>query len=127
MEIKPIRDDDDYRAALKRIEILWDAVDGSPESDELDVLATLVDDYENKNFPIDDPDPIEAIKFRLEQLGLTPNDLVSTLGSKSVVDAIIERRRALDLTMIRKLNSQYQIPADILIKSYTFSEDKTAS
>lgn len=125
MHIKPIRDDDDYNEAIRRIEVLWQAADGSPQSDELDVLATLVDEYENKKFPIDDPDPIEAIKFRLEQLGLTTNDLVPTLGSKSVVDEIIERRRALDLTMIRKLNSQFQIPAEILIKSYSFSEEGT--
>lgn len=125
MHIKPIRDDDDYNEAIRRIEVLWQAADGSPQSDELDVLATLVDEYENKKFPIDDPDPIEAIKFRLEQLGLTTNDLVPTLGSKSVVDEIIERRRALDLTMIRKLNSQFQIPAEILIKAYSFSEEGT--
>ena len=115
MEIKPIRNSADYDDALREIERLWGAKKGSPESDRLEVLATLVEAYENKHFPIDLPDPIEAIRFRLDQQGLDQNVLVGVIGSRSRVYEVMTRKRALSLEMIRRLRDQFGIPADVLI------------
>jgi len=115
MNIRPIRKKADYQAAITRIEQLWDAAKGSPEFDELEVLATLVDAYEKAHHPIDPPDPIEAIKFRMEQMGLTRKDMEPYLGSRARVSEILRRKRNLSLPMIRRLHRGLGIPSDVLI------------
>lgn len=114
MEIKPIRTETDHLAALAEIERLWDAPDGTPEADRLEVLATLVDAYEQKHHPIDPPGPVEAILFRMDQLGLSRRDLEPYLGARSRVSEILSRR--LTLRMIRKLHDALGIPAEVLIQ-----------
>jgi HTH-type transcriptional regulator / antitoxin HigA len=116
MEIKPIRTERDYERALREVERLMDAKAGSGEEDRLDVLATLVDAYESKHFPIDPPDPIEAIRFRLEQQGLDPSALVGVIGGRSRVYEVMKGKRALSLEMIRRLNERFGIPAEVLIR-----------
>jgi HTH-type transcriptional regulator/antitoxin HigA len=117
MNIRPIRTENDYEAALARIETLWDAAPGSAEeADELEVLATLVDVYDEEHEPIPPPDPVEAILFRLEQSGRTRKDLEEILGvERGRVSEILNRRRGLSLSMIRKLTRSMDIPADVLI------------
>src|SRR6266851_1567805 len=116
MEIKPIRNQQDYEAALRRVESLWDSKDGSPECDELDVLVTLVEAYEREHFPVDLPDPIEAIKFRLEQQGKDTRALIGLIGQRTRVYEVLQRRRALSLQMIRTLHDKLGIPANVLIQ-----------
>jgi HTH-type transcriptional regulator/antitoxin HigA len=116
MEIKPIRTEADYEAVLRRIETLWGAAQGTPEGDELDVLATLVESYESGHYPIDLPDPIEAIKFRLEQQGKDYRALVGVIGQRTRVYEVMRRARPLSLNMIRKLHRKLQIPAEVLIQ-----------
>ncbi len=118
MSIKPIKSESDYNATLLRLEIIFDEKPGTSEGDELEILSLLVDKYENENFPIDLPDPIEAVKFRMEQLGLRQKDLAKTLGFKSRVSEILNKKRKLSLNMIRKLHDQLNIPTRILIKEY---------
>ena len=119
MTIKPIRTRKDYRAALKRIEILMDAKENSRQGDELDVLATLVEAYEAKHFTITPPDPIEAIISRMEALGLQRKDLESMIGSRARVSEVLRKKRPLTLSMIRNLHKHLAIPADVLIASKT--------
>jgi HTH-type transcriptional regulator / antitoxin HigA len=116
MNIQPIKTDRDYEAALRRIEVLMDSKPGTPEADELDVLATLVEQYEEKQFPIDVPAPIDAIRFRMEQADLSPRDLVPFLGSRSKVSEVLSGKRPLTLQMIRALHEHLGIPADALLK-----------
>ncbi len=116
MEIKPIRTEADYEAALRHIETLWGAAEGTPEGDELDVLATLVESYERERYPIDLPDPIEAIKFRLEQQGKDYRALVGVIGQRTRVYEVMRRARPLSLNMIRELHRILQIPAEVLIQ-----------
>lgn len=116
MEIKPIRTKADYRAALKEIEVLMAAGPGTPEGERLDVLATLVEAYESKRFPLDLPDPVEAIKFAMEQKGLSPKDLVPMIGRLNRVYEVLSRRRPLTIAMIQRLHSDLGIPAESLIK-----------
>lgn len=116
MEIRPIRSEADYKAAMHRIEALWGATQGTPEGDELDVLATLVEAYENEHYPIDLPDPIEAIKFRLEQEGKDYRALVGVIGQRTRVYEVMRGARPLSLNMIRKLHRKLQIPAEVLIQ-----------
>ena len=116
MEIKPIRTERDYERALREVERLMDAKPGTAEDDKLDVLATLVDAYESKHFPIDPPDPIEAIRFRLEQQGLDPSALVGVIGGRSRVYEVMNGKRALSLEMIRRLHERFGIPAEVLIR-----------
>lgn len=116
MEIKPIRTKTDYRKALKEIETLMNAQAGTPEGERLDVLATLVEAYERKHFPMDLPDPVEAIKFRMEQSGLAPRDLVPMIGRLNRVYEILNRRRPLTLKMVWRLHRELGIPAESLIK-----------
>lgn len=116
MEIKPIRTKADYRAALKEIETLMAAELGTAEGERLDVLATLVEAYENKHFPMDLPDPVEAIKFAMEQKGLTAKDLVPMIGRLNRVYEVLSRRRPLTIAMIQRLHSDLGIPAESLIK-----------
>ena len=118
MEIKPIKTDKDYNQALERLETIFDAKKGSPEGDELEVLGILVDKYENEHFPIGLPDPIEAIKFRMEQMGYTQNDLARIIGFKSRASEILNRKRKLSLEMIRQLHTSLNIPTDVLIQTY---------
>ncbi|OGA64565.1 MAG: DNA-binding protein [Betaproteobacteria bacterium RIFCSPLOWO2_12_FULL_67_28] len=116
MDIKPIRTKADYRAALKEIETLMAARPATLEGDRLDVLTTLVEAWEKKHFPMELPDPVEAIKFRMEQSGLTPKDLVPMIGQINRVYEVLARKRPLTLQMIRRLHRQLAIPAESLIK-----------
>lgn len=118
MQVKPIKTAEDNRAALARIEQLWDAEPNTPEGDELEVLAILVEAFEEANYPIDAPDPIDAIKFRMEQQGLEDKDLVPFLGQRSRVTEILNRQRRLSISMIRKLHDGLRIPLDSLVKEY---------
>jgi HTH-type transcriptional regulator / antitoxin HigA len=116
MDIKPIRTNANYRAALKEIESLMLAKSNTPEGDLLDVLTTLVEAYERAHFPMDLPDAVEAIKFRMEQAGLTVEDLVLVIGRKNRVYEILSRRRTLTLRMIEGLHTKFGIPAESLLK-----------
>ena len=118
MNIKPIRNDNDHEAALKRVEQLWDAQANTVEEDELEILVTLIQSYEDKHCVISEPDPIEAIKFRMEQLNISNNDLVPYLGLRSRVSEILNRKRRLNLNMIRKLHAGLKIPLSCLIREY---------
>lgn len=116
MTIRPIRNFIDHESALKRIEALMlSSQNGTTDGDELDVLATLVDAYEKEHFSIDSPDPIEAIKFRMEQTGMSRKDLEPFLGSRARVSEVLNKRRGLSLTMIRSLHENLEIPLDALI------------
>jgi HTH-type transcriptional regulator/antitoxin HigA len=115
-EIKPIRSGTDYEEALDEIGRLWGARSGTPEGDRLDVLATLIDAYEDEHHPIDLPDPIEAIKFRMEQQGLTRKDLEAIIGTRTRVAEILNRRRGLSIAMIRRLHEKLGISAEVLIR-----------
>jgi len=118
MEIKPIKTEKDYKQALKRLETIFEAKIGSAEGDELEVLGILIDQYENEHFPIGLPDPIEAIKFRMEQMGYNQNDLANIIGLKSRASEILNRKRKLSLEMIRQLHERLNIPTDVLIQTY---------
>jgi HTH-type transcriptional regulator/antitoxin HigA len=116
MNIRPIRNRADYRAALKEVEALMVAERDTPKGERLDVLVTLVEAYETKHYPLDLPDPVEAIRFRMEQKGLTPKDLVPMIGRINRVYEVLNRRRPLTLAMIQRLHSELGIPAESLIK-----------
>lgn len=118
MNVSPIKNDKDYQKALKRLEKIFDAKLGSKEGDELEILGILVDNYEKEHFPIGMPDPIEAIKFRMEQLGMKQKDLAEIIGFKSRVSEILNRKRKLTLEMIRKLNEALSIPTEVLVQKY---------
>lgn len=117
-KMKPIHSEAEYQMALQRAEELFDSKKGTPEGDDLEVLLILIEKYEKDNFPIDLPDPIEAIKFRMEQLQLKPKDLEDLIGYKSRVSEILNRKRKLTLDMIRKLHSNLNIPTDVLVQEY---------
>lgn len=121
MNLKPIKTDADYKAALNRIEKIFDAPNGSPESDELDILGLMVDDYENKHYPIEAPDPIEAIKIRMEEMQLIQKDLVNEIGGKSRVSEVLNRKRRLTIDMVRNLTIRLNLSANLLIKEYNLS------
>ena len=114
--LKPIGTKADYEAALVVIERLWGARAGTPEGDRLDILATLVDAYENEHYPMDPPDAIEAIKFRMEQQGLDRKDLAAILGSRTRVAEVLNRRRGLSINMIRRLHEKLGISVEVLIR-----------
>ena len=116
MEVKPIRSESDYEQALRRVEKLWGSPQGTVEGDELDVLATLVEAYEREHYPIDLPDPIDAIKFRLEQTGKNLGALIGIIGQRTRVYEVMRGDRPLSLNMIRKLNEELRIPAEVLIQ-----------
>lgn len=126
MEIRPIKTEVDYKAALKEIEGLMTAVADSPEGDRLDVLVTLVEAYEREHYPMDFPDPVEAIKFRMEQQGLTVDDLVPVIGRKNRVYEILARKRPLTLRMIEGLHETFAIPAESLLKRSSRRGDEAA-
>jgi HTH-type transcriptional regulator/antitoxin HigA len=115
-DVKPIRTAKDYEAALKEVERRWGAKTGTPAGDRLDVLATLIDAYEAEHFPMDPPDPIEAIKFRMEQQGLTRKDLEPLIGTRTRVAEVLNRKRNLSIAMIRRLHAALGISAEVLIR-----------
>jgi HTH-type transcriptional regulator / antitoxin HigA len=115
-EVKPIRTKRDYDTALREIERLWGAKAGTPDGDRLDVLATLVDAYEAEHYPMDPPDPIEAIKFRMEQQGLTRRDLEEIIGTRTRIAEVLNRKRGLSIAMIRRLHERLGISAEVLIR-----------
>lgn len=123
-ELKPIRTEADYDAALAEMERLWGAKSGTPEGDRLDVLATLIEVYEEKHHPMDPPDPIEAIRFRMEQQGLTRRDLEPMIGPRNRVADVLNRKRGLSIEMIRQLHDHLGISAEVLIRPSRF--DKVA-
>jgi HTH-type transcriptional regulator / antitoxin HigA len=118
MNIKPIKTKKDYELAMTRLESLFDAKKGTPKGDELEILTLLIEKYEDENFPIELPDPVEAIKFRMEQLGLTQTDLAEVVGQKSRASEILNRKRKLSLEMIRQLHSIWHIPTEVLVQAY---------
>ncbi|MBS1554203.1 MAG: helix-turn-helix domain-containing protein [Bacteroidetes bacterium] len=118
MRLKPIKTKKDYQQALERLDEIFDARKGTPEGDELEILGMLIEQYENEKFPIDLPDPVEAIKFRMEQLGYSQSDLAKVVGLKSRASEILSRKRKLSLDMIRQLHAQLNIPTDVLIQAY---------
>jgi HTH-type transcriptional regulator / antitoxin HigA len=118
MELHPIRTEADYQTALKEVELLFDAPPNTPEYDRLDLLSTLVEAYEKVHYPIEAPDPIEAILYYMDTRGLSRRDLEPCLGSRSRVSEVLSRKRSLTLEMIRKLNQELGIPAEILIRPY---------
>jgi len=118
MKLKPIKTKKDYQSALERLELIFDAKKGTKEGDELEILGILIDQYEKDNFPIGLPDPIEAIKFRMEQLGYNQTDLARIVGLKSRASEILSGKRKLSLDMIRQLHDKLNIPTDVLIQAY---------
>lgn len=115
-DLKPIRTDADYEDALTEVERLWGAKSGTPKGDRLDVLATLIDAYEAKHYPMDPPDPVEAIRFRMEQQGLTRKDLEPMIGPRNRVADVLNRKRSLSIEMIRQLHDRLGISAEVLIR-----------
>ena len=122
MEIRPIKTESDYEATLAEIEKLWESGPDTPESDRLDILVTLVEAYETKHYPIDPPEPVDAIKFRMEQVGLTDKDLGQYMGGHGRVTKILNRQLPLSLDMIRKLHKNLGIPAEVLISEPSIPE-----
>ena len=118
MNIAPIRTEADYEKALERLETIFDAKIGTPEGDEAEVLSILIEKYEEQHYPIDMPDPIEAIKFRMDQMGMKQKDLAEVIGLKSRVSEILNRKRKLTLDMIRKLSTTLHIPTEVLVQDY---------
>jgi len=114
--LRPIRSEADYEAALAEVERLWGARSGTPAGDRLDILATLIEAYEDEHYPMDPPDPIAAIKFRMEQQGLTRKDLEGILGTRTRVAEVLNGRRGLSINMIRRLHDKLGIPAEVLIR-----------
>lgn len=118
MNIKPIKTKKDYEQALERLELIFDAKKGTPKGDELEILSMLIDNYEKQKFPIGFPDPVEAIKFRMEQLGYNQTDLANVVGLKSRASEILNRKRKLSLEMIRQIHESLNIPTEVLIQAY---------
>ena len=116
--LKLIKTEEEYKIALKRLEIIFDAEPGSKYGDELELLALLIEEYENKYYPIVPPDPIEAIKFRMEQMGLKQKDLGEIIGLKSRASEILNKKRKLSLKMIRTISKKLNISTEVLIKEY---------
>ncbi len=127
MNVRPIKTTADYETALKEIERLWNAEEGSEKGDRLEVLVTLVESYEDVHFPMDLPDPIEAIKFRLEQQGLDAKALIGVIGNRTRVYEVLRRDRPLSLAMIRRLNEKFHIPAEVLIQPIRPSKRRRAA
>src|SRR5258708_3713347 len=125
MDIRPIKTDADYQAALDEIQSLFDASPNTPEGDKLEVLATLVDAFEEQHFPIPAPDPIEAVKYYMESRGLTRKDLEPYIGNRARVSEILNRKRPLTLRMIQRLHDTLGVPADMLLKPYQVTKRRT--
>ncbi len=124
MEIRPIRTEADYEAALAEIERLFDAAPNTPENDRLDVFTTLVEAYEAHHYPVPEPDPVEAIKYYMESRGLSRADLEPYIGGRARVAEVLNRKRALSLTMIRRLYAGLGIPAEVLVQPYAVADEK---
>ena len=122
MDIKPIKNDHDYYEALARLEHIFDAPINSKEGDEADILTLLIQDFEDKYYPIEAPDPIEAIKIRMEEMNFKQKDLVGIIGGKSRVSEVLNRKKKLTLDMIRKLQNTLKIPVDVLIQDYPLAK-----
>ena len=118
MKMKLIKSESEYQIALSRLEEIFDSKPGTAQGDELEILALIVEDYEAKNYPIGPPDPIEAIKFRMEQMGMKQNDLAQILGHKSRASEILNKKRKLTLKMIRKISQSLKIPTEVLVSEY---------
>lgn len=118
MNIKPIKTKKDYEQALVRLEEIFEAKKGTSKGDELELLGILVENYEDTNFPVSFPDPVEAIKFRMEQLGYNQADLANVVGLKSRASEILNRKRKLSLEMIRQIHERLNIPTEVLIQAY---------
>jgi HTH-type transcriptional regulator / antitoxin HigA len=123
MNIKPIKNDDDLTSAVRRMRSLRGVQPNTPEGDEIEILATLVEAYEEKYHAIEAPDPIEAIKFRMDQMGLKDADLTEFVGQRSRVSEVLNKKRALSLKMIRNLNKGLNIPLDALVKDYPLERE----
>lgn len=122
MEIKPIKSELDYNNALERLEVIFDASPNSKEGDEAEILSMLIENYENKHYPIETPDPIEAIKIRMEEMNLKQKDLVGIIGGKSRVSEILNKKKRLTVDMIRALERTLNISATVLVNSYPISK-----
>ena len=122
MNIKPIKSDKDYRNALERLEMIFDAPVDTTEGDEAEILSLLIENYENVNYPIEAPDPIEAIKIRMEELNMRQKDLAGIIGRKSRVSEILNRKKRLTVDMIRDLERILQISASVLVNNYQLSQ-----
>jgi len=118
MNIKPIKTEQDYQFALERLGEIFDAKPNSKEGDELEILSILIEKYESKHFPIEMPDPIEAIKFRMDQLGMKQKDLAEAVGFNSRVSEILNKKRKLTIEMVRNLSEKLRIPTEVLIQKY---------
>ena len=123
MELKPIKNEDDYRNALERLEIIFDAPTDTKEGDEAEILCLMIENYENEHYPIETPDPIEAIKIRMEELNMRQKDLVGVIGGKSRVSEILNRKKKLTVEMIRELERILQISATVLVRNYQLLEN----
>lgn len=118
MNLKPIKSDKDYRNALERLEVIFDSPIDTKEGDEAEILSLLIENYENEHYPIESPDPIEAIKIRMEELNMRQKDLVGIIGGKSRVSEILNRKKKLTVDMIRELERILQISASVLVRNY---------
>ena len=118
MNLKPIKTEEDYNMSLKRLEVIFDAPVGTIDSDEADILGLMIDEYEKKHYPIESPDPIEAIKIRMEEMQLKQIDLIDAIGGKSRVSEILNRKRKLTVEMIRKLTPRLNLSPGLLINDY---------
>jgi HTH-type transcriptional regulator/antitoxin HigA len=121
MDIKLIKTEEEYQIALEQLDKIFDAAEGSPDSDQADILALLIDEYENVHYPIEAPDPIEAIKIRMEEMQLKQKDIAAALGGKNRASEILNRKRKLTVDMIRKLTKRLNLSASLLIKDYKLS------
>lgn len=122
MDIRPIKSDNDYNRALARLDVIFDAPVDSPEGDEAEILSMLIDNYENEYFPVESPDPIEAIKIRMEELNLKQKDLVGIIGGKSRVSEILNRKKRLTVEIIRNLTKELHLPPSLLIGPYELDQ-----
>ena len=122
MNVKPIKSEKDYRNALERLEVIFDAPIDTKEGDEAEILSLLIENYENEHYPIDAPDPIEAIKIRMEELNMRQKDLVGIIGGKSRVSEILNRKKRLTVDMIRDLERILQISASVLVNNYQLAQ-----
>jgi HTH-type transcriptional regulator/antitoxin HigA len=122
MNLKPIKTEKDYRNALERLEVIFDAPVDTKEGDEAEILALMIESYENEHYPIEAPDPIEAIKIRMEELNIRQKDLVGVIGGKSRVSEILNRKKKLTVDMIRELERVLQISASVLVNNYKLAD-----
>ncbi|MBL1212410.1 MAG: transcriptional regulator [Ignavibacteriae bacterium] len=121
MKIKPIKNEKDYEAALRRLEKIFDAKPNTKDGDEADILSLLIENYENQKYEIETPDPIEAIKIRMEEMNLKQKDLIGVIGGKSRVSDVLNKKRKLNVDMIRNLANKLNLSASLLIKEYNLS------